>query len=276
MAKMLHPVKATHFQVTEDMIDAYLDDMAKTRLSPQSVVNYRTVLLSFCKWVPETGLPLSGLDQYQQYLVDKGLAVQTIKMRMSLINRFLLYYDAWDFRWEETPELVDTSIQPELTRAEYIRLLGVARIRQSLRDYLLVMVFATIGLTVNDLHRLTVEAVDRGSVIAYPGHAARNYRIPPCVQEKLRLYATRAGIKTGPIFITRDGTPLHRSSVFAYVQRLARDARVEPEKCNPRCLRKLHDATIEAITRDLSMLIDMTYDRLLEQEELACGWIDQW
>ena len=103
-----------------------------------------------------------------------------------------------------------------------------------------------------------------------------NYRIPPCVQEKLRLYATRAGIKTGPIFITRDGTPLHRSSVFAYVQRLARDARVEPEKCNPRCLRKLHDTTIEAITRDLSMLIDMTYDRLLEQEELASGWIDQW
>ena len=90
------------------------------------------------------------------------------------------------------------------------------------------------------------------------------------------LYATRSGIKTGPIFITRDGTPLHRSTVFAYIQRLARDARVAPEKCNPRCLRKLHGTTIEAITRDLSLMIDMTYDRLLEQEELSCGWIEQW
>lgn len=262
-----------HLSISEEMVDSYLETIEGTT---ETIATYRYVLTAFCRWLPNSELFVSGMEEYQQWLVEKGLSVQTIKMRMALINRFLLYYDARIFLWEGAEDLVDTSVQPELTRAEYIRLLDAARHRPSPREYLLVTAFATIGLTVNDLHRLTVEAVERGSVIVYPGHAVRNYRIPPCVQEKLRIYATRAGIKTGPIFVTRDGTPLHRSTVFAYVQRLARDARVVPEKCNPRCLRKLHGTTIEAITRDLSLLIDMTYDRLLEQEELSCGWIEQW
>ena len=58
----------------------------------------------------------------------------------------------------------------------------------------------------------------------------------------------------------------------AAIQRLAQDARVAPEKCNPRCLQKLYRATQEQIRQNIALLVDQAHDRLLEQEQLTIGW----
>lgn len=44
------------------------------------------------------------------------------------------------------------------------------------------------------------------------------------------------------------------------------------EKANPRCLRKLYQATQESIRANLVLLMEQSYDRLLETEQLAIGW----
>ena len=58
----------------------------------------------------------------------------------------------------------------------------------------------------------------------------------------------------------------------AAVQALAKDARVAPEKCNPRCLRRLYQTTRDGIFQNISILLDQAYDRMLENEQLTAGW----
>ena len=58
----------------------------------------------------------------------------------------------------------------------------------------------------------------------------------------------------------------------AAIQGLAHDARVVPEKCNPRCLRKLYQSTMAGIEASVRLLVEQTHDRLLEQEQLTVGW----
>ena len=74
------------------------------------------------------------------------------------------------------------------------------------------------------------------------------------------------------MFCTRYGKLMDRWNINTRIQSLSRDARVAPEKCNPRCLRKLCIATQENIRANLELLAEQTYDRLLENEALTVGW----
>lgn len=76
------------------------------------------------------------------------------------------------------------------------------------------------------------------------------------------------------MFCTRYGKLMDRGNINVRLRALSRDARVAPEKCNPRCLRKLCVATQESIRANLELLAEQTYDRLLEKESLTAGWSD--
>ena len=74
------------------------------------------------------------------------------------------------------------------------------------------------------------------------------------------------------MFVTRSGRSLSRTAVTAAIQSLAGDAQVAPEKCNPRCLRKLCQTTLAEIEADVRRLVEQTRDQLLEQEQRLVGW----
>ena len=121
-----------------------------------------------------------------------------------------------------------------------------------------------------ELPQLTAEAVRNGEV-----HLSGDVlHIPKCLRQELLSYISRAGILSGPLFVTRSGTPIRRTSVTAYIQRLAHDACVPVEKCTPRCLRKLYLTTRENIRSSLDLLMEQTYDRMLETEQMTIGWKD--
>ena len=85
-------------------------------------------------------------------------------------------------------------------------------------------------------------------------------------------FAGREGILSGPIFITRRGTPVGRTTVTALIQSLAHDAQVEAGKCTPRCLRKLYLQTQERILHNISTLAREEYEKLLRSEQEKTGW----
>ena len=74
------------------------------------------------------------------------------------------------------------------------------------------------------------------------------------------------------MFVTRNGRPMYRTAVFDSIQRLSRDACVPEEKCNPRCLRRLWQATRADLAENVRWLVEQTHERLLEQEQRAIGW----
>lgn len=117
-----------------------------------------------------------------------------------------------------------------------------------------------------------MEAVKESRVVISSNSAQRIIYVPATLREELGNYIQCTGILSGPIFVTRSGRQLNRTAVTAAIQGLAHDARVLPEKCNPRCLRKLYQSTMAGIEASVRLLVEQTHDRLLEQEQLTVGW----
>ena len=56
------------------------------------------------------------------------------------------------------------------------------------------------------------------------------------------------------------------------IRTLCRDARVDAEKSNPRCLRRLYQATQEQIRADVLSLAEQAHEQLLDTEQRTVGW----
>ena len=65
---------------------------------------------------------------------------------------------------------------------------------------------------------------------------------------------------------------LGRTAVTDSMKQLCRDARVEEEKVNPRCLRRLWQTTQDGIRAQLDRLVEQAWDSLLETEQMSIGW----
>ena len=104
------------------------------------------------------------------------------------------------------------------------------------------------------------------------GGVPRAIKLPGCLRTELLDYARREGIASGPLFAARTGKALNRTRVTGCIQALSRDARVAPEKCNPRCLHRLYLATIAGLTANVQILVEQSHELLLEKEQLVIGW----
>ncbi len=207
------------------------------------------------------------LDQWQADMLAQGLAPRTVNLHIAAANSLLEYCGRRELK-ASRPVLPDDTAQPELSRAEYLRLLSAARQLGRQRTYLLVKVFGSVGLSVQELPLLTVEAARQGLLWA----GGQPVRLPGCLQTELQSYAAQTGVYSGPVFVSGSGAPLGRRLVTGAVHDLAGPARVPQEKCNPRCLKKLCQATRERVSANMAQLVEQAYDQVIEAEQLTIGW----
>lgn len=136
----------------------------------------------------------------------------------------------------------------------------------------MVKVFGNSDLPVQELARLTVEAVQAGGLSISYSRTQEIIRFPKSICRELLDYAGRRGIRSGPIFLTRNGKTINRTNVTVSIRRLCTVAQVPEEKANPRCLRKLYQTTREGMERSVALLVEQAQDRLLEEEQMTVGW----
>lgn len=254
--------------LSPELIEEYLEVLTEKGCTPETLKAYQMKLGQLYQYLPEDKLIRTDtLTQWQAALLETGYAPSTVNTCTAAANGLVVYCGHREFQVEK-PLKCEYGIQPELTRNEYLRLLSTARILNKQQAYLLVKLFATTGLPLNDLPRLTVEAVVCGTITS-PGSILH---IPECLRLELLDYIQREGISSGPVFVTKAGSKLRRTNVTKLIQSLCHDARVPEEKATPRCLKKLYQATQASIHGNLSLLMEQAHDRLLETEQLAIGW----
>ena len=155
--------------------------------------------------------------------------------------------------------------------ADTLELWRAALLREGY-SYLMVKVFALTGIRVSELNRVTVRAVEEGRVLTACDGRAQYVLIPACLRKELTVYLRRVGITAGPVFVTRSGRPMRRTQVSGEIRTLCRDARVDGDKSNPRCLRRLYQVTQERIRDSVQILAEQAHERMLEEEQLTVGW----
>lgn len=265
---------SSYYVLTRSDIDLYLQDVASRGCKQGTLENYRRSLLNFFDWLPE-GKRVSRkmVYDYQEYLIGKYTS-RTVNMKMTAINGILGFLDLREYQSTVKASVDDTAIQPELSRNEYLRMLSAAKAIGDERLYLIIKLFGTTGIAVQEFDKVTVEAVRSGTIVTFPNRNRLALRIPACVQSELLEYAKEKGVKSGPIFLTREGRPLGRTTLSNMVPHIARYAKVEESKCTPRCLQKLYAETWDTIKSNVNVMLQMTYDKLLEQEQVIYGWQD--
>ena len=271
---MADEAKRSWEQLTPDVIEAFLTDCVNKGFSPTSLDSYRRNLTKLYNYLPEDKHITAGTGpEWAAWMRAQGVAPRSVNARISLLNSISNYMGRRDFQFygfREMPEIV----QPELTRAEYIRLLQTAKALGREREYLLVKVMGGGGFRIQVLPQLTVEAVKSGVVeLSYHNdHCQRTTRLPRGLRDELLGYIHRKGILRGPVFQTDKGKPISREYVYKLLQTLASAAQVEEEKATPRCLWNMYRSTQDTILSSFSVLIDQTYNRMLEAEDQISGW----
>ena len=266
--------ESSYYVLTRSDIDLYLQDVASRGCKQGTLENYRRSLLNFFDWLPEgKRVSREKVYDYQEYLIGKYTS-RTVNMKMTSINGILGFLDLREYQSTVKASVDDTAIQPELSRNEYLRMLSAAKAIGDERLYLIIKLFGTTGIAVQEFDKVTVEAVRSGTIVTFPNRNRLALRIPACVQSELLEYAKEKGVKSGPIFLTREGRPLGRTTLSNMVPHIARYAKVEENKCTPRCLQKLYAETWDTIKSNVNVMLQMTYDKLLEQEQVIYGWQD--
>ena len=254
-------------------IDMFLEQMLSNGSKPGTVKQYRQCLKRFYADLPDDKTIYSNtITNWRESMLTEGYAPRTINVTISAVNRLLDYLGRRDLQNMNRAEAKENE-SPELSRAEYLRMLSTAKNLGKEKAYLLTKVFASMVLPVQELKLLTVEAVKNG-VIELPafGGKVEELNIPAGLQQELLSYASRKYIASGPIFQTRDGKPMWRTNVTFVIGNLCEEARVPVEKGNPRCLRQLYQSTMAGIEENIAKMVKQEYSRLLDCEQAYIGW----
>lgn len=267
-----HRRTETGVLLTQESIEQFLDACQSRGRVEGTLQWYRRGLNRLYQALPEDKFIRQGaLERWREELVEMEYTPDTVNMFLSIANSYL------DFVGHRECQLASqlkpkSSLQPELTREEYVQLLRTAKALDKERLYLLVKLFASTGLSVQELPNVTVEAVQKGEIVHFPHKVEQRVRIPECLRKELLGYIRRNGYTSGPIFQNKDGGPLNRTYVSIAIRRLCVEARIPEEKGNPRCLKRLYQNTRSDIENNVAMLVEQALDRVLEQEQSAIGW----
>ncbi len=260
--------------LTPAMIDDYLEYLKEKGRSSSSLESYSRILKGIYEFLPEGKMIRGGTGAvWKSYMEGQGFSPVTVDCRISVWNGLVQYlgHREWqmdDFCREKGEE------QPELSRAEYLKLLSAAKHMGKEKSYLLIKTLGGAGMRVQELPQLTVDAVGRG-VVELEYHNARQRRVlylPEGLRGELLGYIEREGLREGPVFCSPEGRPMARSSINYFIAAVSREAHVGEGKANPRGLWKMYQGTCMGIRANVSALIEQAYQRMMAEEQLAVGW----
>ena len=255
-------------ELSMETIRAYLADLSGRGRRKGTVQMYSAKLRALYDYLPpDKQISRGTLAAWRAFLLEAGYSPSTVNTHLSAANGLMEYMGRRDLQLVGQLE-ADKGLQPELSRVEYLRLLQTARTLERERIYLMVKVFALTGIRVGELPLLTAEAVETGWLSV----SGEQRPIPGCLRRELLDYIARNGIRSGPVFVSRNGRSLQRTQVTAEIQSLSRDARVEAAKCTPRGLQRLYRATQAEIENGIRLLTARSYEQMLNTEQLAVGW----
>jgi len=226
--------------------------------SEATIRKYIYDVREFLIWLEKREINKIVLLDYKNELIQR-LAPSSVNSVISSINSFLEFAGFKELKIKilKVQRKIFSSEEKELTRAEYERLLKVAKSKNNERLYLLMQTVCATGIRVSELKHITVEAIKKEKAIIKCKGKLRVIILPKKLCRKLSLYVKEKGITSGSIFRTKSGNPLDRSNIWTDMKKLCEEAKVQKEKVFPHNLRHLFARTYYSIQKDIVRLADI-------------------
>ena len=233
----------------------YLIDEEKT---VATVGKYLHDVCEFKMWIGEQELSKASVLAYKAYLCER-YAPASVNAALSSLNSFFNFMEWYDLRVKnlKIQKQIFASSDKELTKSEYDRLLQAAKQKKNERLYLLMQTICSTGIRVSEVRYITVEAVSRGVAKINCKGKCRQVFLPKQLCYILKQYIKTQKIKSGAVFVTKNGNPLDRSNIWSDMKKLCKAANVSEKKVFPHNLRHLFARTYYSLQKDVVRLADI-------------------
>ena len=227
--------------------------------SAATIEKYGRDVLAFLSWLSDREeISKEVVVGYKQAIIGKYKTTSANSMLVS-VNRFLDFIGKKDcqvklFKIQRNPF---RKKDKELTKEEYNRLILAAKAKSSSRLFLMIQAICSTGIRVSEHRFITREALERGRITIYNKGKERVVFLPKKLKKCLLQYCRQNGIYSGPVFVTKNGTPVNRCNVWAEMKALCKEAGVSLDKVFPRNLRHLFAVTYYRMQKDIVHLADI-------------------
>ncbi len=244
--------------ITNDILKGYRDYLINEEKSAATIAKYTKDVFELSVWLSEKSIEKTDLLAYKATLVEK-YAPASVNAALSSLNNFFVYMEWYDLRVKnlKIQKKIFMEEEKELTKAEYERLLCAANDKKNRRLFLLMQTICSTGIRVSELKFITVEAVISGIANISCKGKRRQVFLPKQLCVVLKQYIKEQKIKSGSVFVTKNGTPLDRSNIWSDMKKLCKAANVSEKKVFPHNLRHLFARTYYNLRKDVVRLADI-------------------
>ena len=245
-------------KITTKIIRSFNDYLINEEKSVATVNKYLHDVGEFQRWLGEQELCKKTVLAYKSYLCER-YAPTSVNAALSSLNSFFNFMEWYDLRVKnlKIQKQIFASADKELTKAEYDRLLKAAKQKKNERLYLLMQTICSTGIRVSEVRYVTVEAVARGIAEINCKGKRRQVFLPKQLCQILKQYIKEQKIKSGAVFVTKNGNPLDRSNIWSDMKKLCKAANVSEKKVFPHNLRHLFARTYYSLQKDIVRLADI-------------------
>ena len=245
-------------KITTEIIRSFNNYLINEEKAASTVNKYLHDVGDFQIWLGEQELCKTAVLAYKSDLCEH-YAPASVNAVLSSLNSFFNFMEWYDLRVKnlKIQKQIFASTDKELTKAEYERLLQAAKQKKNERLYLLMQTICSTGIRVSEVRYVTVEAVTRGIAEINCKGKRRQVFLPKQLCQILKQYIKEQKIKSGAVFVTKNGNPLDRSNIWSDKKKLCKAANVSEKKVFPHNLRHLFARTYYSLQKDIVRLADI-------------------
>lgn len=245
-------------QITNELIENFKIDLVEEEKAQATIEKYIRDILAFVEWLSGRTVEKQTILEYKQKLIEK-YAPASVNSVLSSLNRFFAFAEWFNCKVKsiKIQKQVFAKQERELTKAEYDRLLAAALHKNNKRLYLLMQTICSTGIRVSELKFVTVEAVKAQKAIINLKGKTRSVFLPDMLCKMLLRYIKEEKIKSGSVFVSKNGRPLDRCNIYHDMKKLCESANVDRSKVFPHNLRHLFARTYYSLEKDISRLADI-------------------
>ena len=242
----------------KDKIQAFEKYLQNAEKAKATISKYMRDVKKFEDFVKTKTLNKETLLAYKNHLCQ-NYAPASVNAILASLNCFLEFMGLCELKMKslKIQKKIFASPETELFKSEYEMLVRTARDTKNERLFLLLQTVCSTGIRISELSYITVETVRAGMANIRCKGKCRDVFLPKRLCEMLKAYMKKKNIKSGPVFITRNGKPLDRSNIWSAMKKLCKKAGVSEKKVFPHNLRHLFARTYYAREKDVVKLADI-------------------
>ena len=246
-------------QLTEQAFDQFEDYLRHDEREESTIEAYLRSLTRFAEWADGRAVTKELAMEWKAALSEVGYRPISVNAMLAAVNKFFTCMGREDckVKYLKLQRQMFRKSEKDLSKEEYQRLVQAAHEKGDLRMELILETICATGIRVGELKYITVEAVRAGvAEIALKGKI-RTILLPHRLCRKLQKYAKQQKIASGKLFLTQDGLPVSRQSIWTRMKALCEAAGVERSKVFPHNLRSLFARSFYGSCHDVVRLADV-------------------